>query len=137
MHSQSPGMAQKFQRSPERRLPAFAPGNLRSTSARAADRRLAVMSGSNVLRTTCRRLLFRLQLTPVQIEVLVLELPLKLESSCAKLDEGVANVARHPAQREGGRRKLDQRFYIGIERLKIALPGSRNLATCAANRVSR
>src|SRR5438552_17307286 len=95
------------------------------------------MSGSNIPRTTCRRLLFRLPLTPVQTEVLALKLPLTLESSCAKLDEGVANVAPHPAQREGGRRKLDQRFYIGIERLKIALPGSRNLATCAAHRVSR
>src|SRR6266404_794403 len=106
-------------------------------SARVADRRLAVMSGSNVPRTTCRRLLFRLPLTRVQIEVLVLELPLKLESSRGKLDEGVANVAPHPAQREGGRRKPDRRFYIGIAQLKIALPGSRNLATCAANRVSR
>src|SRR5438477_12690066 len=123
MRSQSPGMAQKFQRSPERRLPPFAPGNLQSTSASAADRRLAVMSGSNVLRTTYRRLSFRLPLTPVQIEVLVLELPLKLESSCAKPDEDVANVAPHPAKREGGRRKLDQQFYIGIAPLKIALPG--------------
>ncbi len=113
-------MAQKFQRSREHRLLAFAPDNLQSMSAHAADPWLAAMSDSNVLRTTCRHLLFRLPLAPVQIEVLVLELPLTLGSSCAKPDEDVANVASHLAQRGGGRRGLDQQSYIGIAPLKIA-----------------
>src|SRR4029077_18951 len=120
MRSQSPGMARKFQRLLGHRSPAFVPDNSRSRSANAVNPLLDVTSGSNVRHKTCRRLLFRLPSTPVQTEVLVLELLLALESSCATPDEGVANVAPDPRQRGAAHREPDQQFYIGIARPRIA-----------------
>src|SRR6266513_6092914 len=120
MRSQSPGMAKRFRRTPERRLQAFARDNLRSRSPRAAGLQLAVTSGSNVRHTTCRRLLFRLLSTRARSEVLALQLLLALESSCVRRDAGVGNAAPQPGSQGDGRRKLDQQFYIGIGQRKIA-----------------
>src|SRR5437667_12319466 len=120
MRSQSPGMAKRFRRTAERRLQAFARGNLRSRSPRAAGPQLAVTIGSNVRHTTCRHLLFRLRSSEAQIEVLALQLLLALESSCVRRDAGVANAAPQPGSQGDGHRKLGRQFYIGIGRRKIA-----------------
>src|SRR4029450_4757945 len=84
---------------PARRLPAFAPGNWRSTSVRAAALLTGTAIGNIVLHKTCRHSLFRLPLTQAQTEALAPWLRLTHGSSCATLDASVWRGASSSALR--------------------------------------
>src|SRR5438067_11523608 len=119
--SQSPGTAKKSQKPLEHRSRAFAPDNLRSTWARASASQLDALSGSNLHRMTCRHSLSRLPSAPVCIEIVVLEVRLALESSCARHDAAAdGDAARRSPLRAAGHQGFDQRFCTGIARLKTA-----------------